>query len=849
MANDVLKSLEQLFSSRIFRIPNYQRGYSWGKKQLNDLWEDLSNIVDKRPYYIGMVSIEEVKEDCKTWLEDAWYFEEKPDLKAYYVVDGQQRLTTIILLLAKIVEVAFKNHIEKIGMIDLKELIQKYLYITFNGEGTANFKSYIFGYVNDNPSHQHFKALLGDKTANDTVRTSYTVNLDYAYKVFFDEKVNELFEKEGQAGLKTLLLKITSSLRFQEFIIDNDEFDTYVAFETMNNRGKRLSNLELLKNRLMYLSTLFYPRHLTSTNQTLLLQKNINDCWSSIYEQLGKNATKPLIDDDMLNEHWKIYFSYNRNESDAYAVYLLQEHFTVKSVMHFLDRKDAEKEKARVAELDDEPDIADEAEEPEEEPQIDEVVVEGAENPESIAEVEEKIEKDIVSDKDIQDYVFNLRQFSMNWFYSFYPDSCPTLTPEEKEWITKLNRLGMGNFQALIAVLIPSSFSHEYKVRCLKAIERFIFIVFRLAQYNQSYISYDVYNLAKEINKGRGDIDEFINTLTTTADNIAAADATINRFCETTKNLFIKQQGFYSWQTKNYFLFEYEYQYRATRGVNRLDWDDFTDSSQKGKISIEHIYPQKPYSPYWKNQFRGFNKTEKTRFTNSLGNLLPLAQRFNIALQNYDFAIKKAGYTAGDGEHRRGYAEGSYSEQEVARYDNWGPAEIFERGMNLLSFMENRWSITISDENKKKALGFYDFDPLRDQGPELDLSIRGDHQTEVLEFLNTRYETPAFLYGEFIEYLIDSGFSFSEEINPESSDYLVFKNSDDEVIATIYFRKETFRVSGSHQEGSNGQNYLSKKATYLYNLKYRINVGRESDFENAKKVIFGEQPQESQEDE
>ena len=40
----------------------------------------------------------------------------------------------------------------------------------------------------------------------------------------------------------------------------SDDFDVFVAFETMNNGGKRLSNLELLKNRLIYLTTLYGKR-------------------------------------------------------------------------------------------------------------------------------------------------------------------------------------------------------------------------------------------------------------------------------------------------------------------------------------------------------------------------------------------------------------------------------------------------------------------------------------------------------------------------------------------------------------------------------------------------------------
>lgn len=70
------------------------------------------------------------------------------------------------------------------------------------------------------------------------------------------------------------------------------DLDVFVIFETMNNRGKKLSNLELLKNRLIYLSTKFEDEDKYS------LRHNINECWKTIYEYLGKNKNKPLNDDN-----------------------------------------------------------------------------------------------------------------------------------------------------------------------------------------------------------------------------------------------------------------------------------------------------------------------------------------------------------------------------------------------------------------------------------------------------------------------------------------------------------------------------------------------------------------------
>lgn len=63
-------------------------------------------------------------------------------------------------------------------------------------------------------------------------------------------------EREGMDGIHKLYLKLTQRLMFNIHEID-DDYDVFVAFETMNNRGKKLTNLELLKNRLIYLTTLY----------------------------------------------------------------------------------------------------------------------------------------------------------------------------------------------------------------------------------------------------------------------------------------------------------------------------------------------------------------------------------------------------------------------------------------------------------------------------------------------------------------------------------------------------------------------------------------------------------------
>src|SRR5207244_3453654 len=124
---------------------------------------------------------------------------------------------------------------------------------------------------------------------------------------------------------------------FNEYII-KDEFDVFVAFETMNNRGKTLSDLELLKNRLIYLTTLYIDSEL-DTAERKSLRDTVNDAWKEVYRQLGRNKTRPLNDDDFLQAHWTMYFKYSRQTGRDYIRFLLDEQFTPQRVRKIVERE------------------------------------------------------------------------------------------------------------------------------------------------------------------------------------------------------------------------------------------------------------------------------------------------------------------------------------------------------------------------------------------------------------------------------------------------------------------------------------------------------------------------------
>lgn len=86
-----LQSLSQIFQNKLFRIPDYQRGYAWLDQQLRDFWEDLINLQPDRYHYTGLLSMKELsrKEAKKLDQEDQWLLES--GFKPYHIITCENR--------------------------------------------------------------------------------------------------------------------------------------------------------------------------------------------------------------------------------------------------------------------------------------------------------------------------------------------------------------------------------------------------------------------------------------------------------------------------------------------------------------------------------------------------------------------------------------------------------------------------------------------------------------------------------------------------------------------------------------------------------------------------------------
>lgn len=219
------KSIRELLESKKYYLDYYQREYRWGDKQVQDLIQDLVDTFDD--YYDPENGLEKVQNYGKYFLGSIILCEK--DGKKY-IIDGQQRLTTITLLL-----IYLKNRIKDEKIISvLTPLIYSYTYgkVTYNID-VEERKIYLDELMNDN--------IPEINNANESIRNIVNRYID----------IQNLFPNNFDDQ---------KYMHFSNWLIENvymveittqSEDDAYKIFETMNDRGLSLTPLEMLKSYLL----------------------------------------------------------------------------------------------------------------------------------------------------------------------------------------------------------------------------------------------------------------------------------------------------------------------------------------------------------------------------------------------------------------------------------------------------------------------------------------------------------------------------------------------------------------------------------------------------------------------
>lgn len=93
-------SLQELFTNRLFRVPDYQRGYAWSERNWDDFLEDLDLLAPGKLHYTGTIVLDRIHKPGPGEAPQATVIDRTGRAyEEFDIVDGQQRLTTVVLLL------------------------------------------------------------------------------------------------------------------------------------------------------------------------------------------------------------------------------------------------------------------------------------------------------------------------------------------------------------------------------------------------------------------------------------------------------------------------------------------------------------------------------------------------------------------------------------------------------------------------------------------------------------------------------------------------------------------------------------------------------------------------------
>lgn len=636
--------LPDLFSVNFFRIPDYQRGYAWGDPQLRDLWDDLEDIKLEngvyRPHFTGTISLQRIdpsqlKSEEQSLVSVGHNF--------FNVVDGQQRLTTISILLFEIIKILpFKKQ---------KPLIEQYIY---KGQRPRIYR-FAYSSMSNNDLYLQKEIFENSITCSATPNV-YTNNLLKAKTFFYNQlKKNYFNNTSGKYNIKQieqLLSKIVTALYFDVKYIGNN-LDVQSVFETMNNRGKPLTTLEKLKNRLLFLTS-----KLPTGSNIMSLSKTINDSWGHIYEWLGKNVNTMLDEDEFLSAHLTLL----RIPPD----YVYSEQMAEQRVFKMF------------------------CSHPENYNSSD------SRNQQTIAQLEEPITYD-----KIYNYTVDLHNFVEYWYDTKFPDS-----RTEIGLITlRIQLLNGSKEMKLFLAEVLSHKGQQYlkEVKdCLKYVERIVFrnTVPGLWVFDERSFA----TMARLLHNGNMTLYDINNELLTRLNIPCNTQSLISGF----RNLFDYQRviGFYRWSGLKYFLFQYEESLRGNQHAH-VYWEQFNETS------IEHIMPRK-YCTHWQNEMNAYllgkqlsqNDEEKAKniILNSLGNLTIIQDIKNSGLGNNPWTTKKGAYS-----------KGCFSEIEISsetKWDPWSASSILDRGKRMLivlcSLLGNLSLTCNQQQNDEEDLLFYD---------------------------------------------------------------------------------------------------------------------------------------------
>lgn len=233
-----------------YKVPAYQRPYAWKEDQWEELFDDIESLKENEAHFLGSMVV--VPQG-----------EHRAGVNYFEIVDGQQRLATILIWLSAIRDIAKKD-----GLIQLANHINSTFLFSkdFQGAQEVEIPKLSLGNLDEDAFN---KILKGDAVApNSSIFECY----DY-----FARKTTTL------GHLEKLLAKVLDSV----YLVHINAFthlNAFRLFETLNDRGLELSAVDLIKN--------FILMQIASDKKTF---DKVIEQWNEMYDKIGSDETVRFI--------------------------------------------------------------------------------------------------------------------------------------------------------------------------------------------------------------------------------------------------------------------------------------------------------------------------------------------------------------------------------------------------------------------------------------------------------------------------------------------------------------------------------------------------------------------------
>ncbi|WQW46818.1 DUF262 domain-containing HNH endonuclease family protein [Helicobacter pylori] len=564
-----LLTLDGVVEKGMFEIPSYQRGYAWQERQLKDFWNDLEHVskLGDKFHYMHSLTLRKSDDDFG-------------DID-FEIIDGQQRLATSLILLGLLAKIT-QNKDPKYSLINLEPIL--------------SYKYYGLS--------ETFRAIMEEEKDLEAFKTSfYAKNLIEAY-AFFKEKISDT----PVGTLEKMFDALTKKMLFSVVELNDNRIDPFSSFETINNRGKDLSTLELFKNRLH-----FVAHKICDGKKLETLQQEINKTYTIVYYDLRSFKDAHL---EGFLKHFVAYY-YGEN-SNKFKERLLEMEFNAHR-------------KYDDANLDDEYD------------KIDELLF--------YLSYSSKVWNFLHT---LDEKAITLKEFKIE------------ITPKTRTLLEKMRRLNALSDNAFLPLLLSlltiqlvgrSANEQPYTTQelegLLEYLERFGFLVYGVAGKNTAKKEW-IRLAFKAIQACRFWGDKItIEDLPTLEKDFFKGEHSGLEFLEESIHSKKNTEKWYQWgKALNYLLYEYELYHNPETTLN------FDGSIE----SIEHILPQNPD--------QGYSAKEKSwaknpHIVHALGNLLLIPKNANSSLSNKPFDEKRKEYLKGSYSEKEVAKNASFGITEI----------------------------------------------------------------------------------------------------------------------------------------------------------------------------------------